>query len=119
MNRDRVKQHARTLVPFVLAGVLLVVITGPFVLLAFPLQRWASRHIWDARDRWDTIWCFALFGLLTYLPLIVWRVQLIDAWQQVAFLGSATFSSWRVRFVFFLFLFSSAARFTESDPPPA
>jgi hypothetical protein len=83
---------------------LLVLLLGPFVLLAYPLQRWAGKQIWDAEDRWDTLWCFAICGWIAYLPSLVFRVPLAHAWQQVALLGPATLSAFRFRSCVMFFL---------------
>lgn len=75
----------------------LIGLFGPFILLTYPLQKWASHEIWNARDRWNTIKGFAAFGLLMYLPLFLLRGQVVSAWQQITLLGSASFTNYWVR----------------------
>lgn len=116
-NRTLLKKRVQTLFPFLLAGFLLVLLVGPGILLVYPLQRWASRQIWDAGDRWETIWCFAIFGWCSYVPLILLRVQFAFVWQQVAFLGTATFASLRFRSFLMLFLIPTATLLLERVSP--
>lgn len=76
---------------------LLVVLIGPFFLLAYPIQKWASKMIWDAKERWDTVKSFAVFCLLLYLPLLLFRTQIIIFWLHYPHLGSPDLLDWRWR----------------------
>lgn len=98
------KQRRWELVWFLLLYGFLIWLIGPGILLAFPLQRWASWQLWDAEERWDTLWYAMAVSLLCYLPLMLWHAQFVTIWQQIPWLGPATLASWRFRAFLGLFL---------------
>lgn len=111
------KQRRWELVLVLLVHLLLVGLVGPGILLAYPLQRWASRQPWDAEERWDTLWYFAGVGSLCYLPLMLWHAQFVVVWQQIPWLGSATIASWRFRAFLGFFLIPLAPLILERLAP--
>ncbi|GLV61191.1 hypothetical protein KDH_80070 [Dictyobacter sp. S3.2.2.5] len=65
---------------------------GPLsLLLAWLIQRWAAREIWQARDRWASVggfaWLFGAIGILLlvaiYLPLPAFTSWLAFFWDQL------------------------------------
>lgn len=117
LNQSQLQQQARVLAPYILADVALVLLAGPFLLLMYPLQHWVSQQVWDAHDRWKTIWCFAFFGWLLCLLLLLFHVQFVQTWQQVALLGPASFSSLRFRTFLGIFLIPTATLLLERLHP--
>ena len=83
-----------------LFGLVVIYLTGPLLLVAYGIQRWATASTWDWRDRWASIrvWsvvgslCFALLVMLFLPPFRVQAYAIASLWQHVPLLGP--FSLW-------------------------
>ncbi len=57
--------------------------TGPLLLIAWLLQRWASASIWRAQDRWASLKTLAWMLPLLYIPVGIFRLQLALLWAHL------------------------------------
>jgi hypothetical protein len=70
---------------YILFALLLAISTGPLIFLVYSIQDWSAESRWDYEDRWKGTKAFAVTFLLTYMPIIIFRADLLLNWPR--FLG--------------------------------
>lgn len=76
---------------YILFALLLVIPTGPLIFLVYSIQDWSAGSRWDYEDRWNGTKAFAVTFILAYIPLIIFRSDLIQYWPR--FLGASVWNN--------------------------
>lgn len=81
--------------PLVLLVFACIVVTGPLLIIAYLLQRWAA-STWDWRDRWGSLRALSNFALIWYLVAGLLAFFFPHGFAALADLLASTWKAWRL-----------------------